>query len=138
MGAVRRIIPAVLSLGILLGLVGGALPALAFDINNPAGTNIVCSSAAAASSSYCADTPNGGTNQITGQNGVLLKAANIVAVLGGIIAVIMIIIGGIMFTTSGGDAKAVGTAKSLIIYAFVGIIIIAVAQILVRFIIGRL
>lgn len=41
----------------------------------------------------------------------------------GVIAVIMIIIGGFRYTLSGGDSKAVGDAKNAILYAIVGLAI---------------
>ncbi|MGH7195929.1 MAG: hypothetical protein ACREGA_04090 [Candidatus Saccharimonadales bacterium] len=134
----------------MLGLIvfGGlafslAPAAQAFDINNPVGGSgggAVCTGANGTSSAaYCKDVKQngGGSNQITGSKGILLKAANIIAVLGGIVAVIMIIVGAIVFTTSGGDAKGVGTAKSMILYALIGIIAIALAQVIIRFVIGR-
>jgi hypothetical protein len=46
----------------------------------------------------------------------------------------MILVGGLKYTTSGGDASSVSSAKNTIIYALVGLIVAAFAQFLVRFV----
>jgi hypothetical protein len=55
----------------------------------------------------------------------------------GVIAVIMIIIGGLKYVTSGGDSSAVGSAKNTIIYALVGLVVVALAQALVKFVLAK-
>ncbi len=55
----------------------------------------------------------------------------------GIIAVIMIIVGGIMYSLSAGDAKKAGTAKDTILYAVVGLVITLLAGAIVSFVLGR-
>ncbi len=62
---------------------------------------------------------------------------NVVSVIVGIAAVIMIIFGGFKYVTSGGDSNRVASAKNTIIYALVGLLIVAFAQFIVRFIIGK-
>ncbi len=52
----------------------------------------------------------------------------------GAVAVIMIIYGGFRYITSGGDSNRVGAAKSTLIYAIVGLIIVALAQVIVHFV----
>jgi hypothetical protein len=49
----------------------------------------------------------------------------------------MIIIGGFKYITSGGDSNNVSSAKNTILYAIIGLIIVALAQTIVRFILGR-
>lgn len=56
----------------------------------------------------------------------------------GVIAVIMIIIAGIRYITSGGDSATVGAAKNTIIFAIVGLVIAVLAQVIVRFVLTRL
>lgn len=63
---------------------------------------------------------------------------NVISLVVGIVAVIMIIIGGLRYITSNGDSGNVTNAKNTILYAVVGLVIVAVAQIIVRFITGRL
>ncbi len=67
---------------------------------------------------------------------VLNGVVTIISYIAGIIAVIMIIIAGIKFTTSGGDSNAVSSAKTSLVYAIVGIAIAVLAQVLVHFVIG--
>lgn len=54
----------------------------------------------------------------------------------GIIAVIMIIIGGIRYVTSNGDSSQVTSAKNTILYAVVGLIVALLAYAIVNFVIG--
>jgi len=52
-------------------------------------------------------------------------------------AVIMIIVGGFRYITSGGDSTRVGGAKNTLIYAIVGLIIVALAQAIVHFVLNN-
>jgi hypothetical protein len=62
---------------------------------------------------------------------------NILSTIVGIAAVIMIVVGGFRYVTSGGDSGNISSAKNTIIYAIVGLIIVALAQAIVRFILGE-
>lgn len=72
-----------------------------------------------------------------GINRILKVILNIISAIAGLIAVIMIIIAGIKFSTSGGDGQKLATAKSTLTYAIVGLIVVAISQIIVRFVIGN-
>lgn len=61
---------------------------------------------------------------------------NMLSIIAGIIAVIMIIVSGFKYVTSQGDANQISSAKKSLIYAIVGIVIVAFAQIIVQFVIG--
>lgn len=65
--------------------------------------------------------------------GTVQTAINIVSWIVGIIAVIMIIVGGAKYVTSGGDSNGVQSAKNTIMYALIGIVIVALAQVIVQF-----
>lgn len=54
----------------------------------------------------------------------------------GVIAIIFILYGGFKYITSGGDSSKVTTAKNAIIYAIIGLIIVALAQFIVNFVLG--
>ena len=54
----------------------------------------------------------------------------------GAISVIMLIIGGIRYTTSNGDQQAVQNAKNTILYAVVGLVIAILAFAAINFVIG--
>jgi hypothetical protein len=55
----------------------------------------------------------------------------------GIIAVIMIVYGGFRYITSGGDATKVTSARNTILYAIIGLIIVALAQFIVKFVLKK-
>jgi heme/copper-type cytochrome/quinol oxidase subunit 2 len=71
-------------------------------------------------------------------NSTLETVVNIMSVVVAIIAVIMIIIAGFKYVTSNGDSNSVSGAKDTIIYAIVGLAIVAVAQFIVRFVLGQI
>ncbi|PJC22634.1 hypothetical protein CO059_02105, partial [candidate division WWE3 bacterium CG_4_9_14_0_2_um_filter_48_10] len=54
---------------------------------------------------------------------------NVISIVVGIIAVIMIIVGGFRYITSGGKQESVAGAKTTILYALIGLVIVALAQI---------
>ncbi len=55
----------------------------------------------------------------------------------GVIAVIMIIFGGFKFVASTGDSGKVASARSTIIYALIGLVVVALAQTIVKFVLGQ-
>lgn len=63
---------------------------------------------------------------------------NILLFIVGIIAVIMIIVGGIMYTTSGGESGGVTKAKNTILYSVIGLVVAILAYAIVNFVIARL
>lgn len=73
-----------------------------------------------------------------GDNGAFKKITNTVLYIVGIIAVIMLIIGGIRYVISGGDAKKVTDAKNTILYAIIGLVIAFFAYAIVNFVISSL
>ena len=70
--------------------------------------------------------------------GIVTTIINILSVVVGIVAVIMIIVGGFQYLTSQGDSGKVTNAKNTILYAIVGLVIVALAQFIVQFVTGRL
>ncbi len=70
-------------------------------------------------------------------NKLISAIVNILSLIVGIVAVIMIIVGGFRFITSGGDAGQVGSAKTTVVYAIIGLIIVALSQVIVRFVLNK-
>lgn len=70
-------------------------------------------------------------------NDLIAQIINIFSVIVGIVAVIMIIYGGFRYVTSGGEAGNLTTSKNIILYAIVGLIIVALAQFVVKFILSK-
>jgi len=113
----------------LLGLaVATAVPVYAAD-NIQSG---LCSGVQVASGNGCGST---GDSKLT-LGGIATSAVNIFSWVVGIAAVIMIIVGGFRYITSGGSSDKVGSAKNTLIYAIVGLIIVALAQFIVHFVIN--
>lgn len=72
-----------------------------------------------------------------GSNNDLSNIVNIVYGIAVVIAVIVIIIAGILYTTSNGDAGQVARAKNAIIYAIIGLVVVTFAFTITGFILGR-
>lgn len=70
-------------------------------------------------------------------NKLLTQAVNIFSAIVGVVAVIMIIAGGLKYITSGGDSNKVGAAKNTLIYAIIGLVIVALAQVIVHFVLQK-
>lgn len=70
-------------------------------------------------------------------NSALEVVLNLLSIIAGVIAVIMLIIAGIRFVTSQGDPNGTKGARNAIIYACVGLIIVALSQVIVRFVLSR-
>lgn len=61
---------------------------------------------------------------------------NVLLFVIGLVAVIMIIIGGIRYTTSNGDQNAVTSAKNTILYSVVGLVVAIMAYAIVRWVVS--
>ena len=70
-------------------------------------------------------------------NKLIAAAINILSVIVGIIAVIMIIINGLRFIVSNGDSNSVSNARRGILYAIIGLIFVALAQVIVQFVLNE-
>lgn len=81
---------------------------------------------------------DGCPKDLFGENGVFKRITNTILYIVGIIAVIMLIIGGIRYVTSGGDAKKVTDAKNTVLYAIIGLIISVLAYAIVNFVMSTL
>jgi hypothetical protein len=77
-------------------------------------------------------------NRVTGPKNIINTTANILAVITGIGAVLMIIIGGLTMITSGGSSDSVATARRRIIYSLVGLVVVALSWTIIRFITDKL
>jgi hypothetical protein len=70
-------------------------------------------------------------------NDTLKTIVNTLLFIIGAISVIMIVIGGIKYTTSNGDSSAVTSAKNTILYAVIGLVIALMAYAIVNFVLGQ-
>lgn len=77
------------------------------------------------------------TNPVSGTEGVILGVVNILSFVIGVAAVIMVILGGLKYITSNGDANSISAAKNTVLYALIGLVVAASAQVIVRFIVSN-
>jgi hypothetical protein len=80
---------------------------------------------------------NCNTDSSGGISHLISVVINILSIIVGFIAVIMLIVGGLRFITSGGEASNTASARNTILYALVGVVIVALAQALVHFVIAK-
>ena len=80
------------------------------------------------------DETNNGTCNDSGVNGAISAAVTILSIIVGVVAVIMVILGGFKYITSGGDSGKVASAKSTLVYALIGLAVAALAQLIVHFV----
>lgn len=113
------------TLAIVLG-VGGSLAAsdtaLAINVFDQCGSN--------ADSAVCKSQGDNATSMVQIVINMLLYVL-------GIIAVIMIVVGGIRYTTSNGNASQIKEAKDTILYSVVGLIVAMLSFAIVNFVLGE-
>src|SRR5665213_560416 len=68
---------------------------------------------------------------------ILTDVLNILSIIVGIAAVIVIFVQGLRFIVSGGEPGAVTSARNGVLYAVVGIVLAAVAQLIVHFVLAK-
>jgi hypothetical protein len=61
---------------------------------------------------------------------------NILLYVLGAVAVVMIIIGGIRYTTSNGESSAIASAKNTILYSVVGLVVAIMSYTIVNFVVN--
>ncbi len=122
----RRLMTLLASLGLVFGMgLAVATPAGAINVFDN------CSDATAKDSPVCKEAnTNSIESPIQTVIGLLLFAI-------GIISVIMIIVGGIRYVISNGEAAKIKSAKDTILYAVIGLIVSGLAYVIVDFIVGQ-
>ncbi|MEM6997296.1 MAG: pilin [Patescibacteria group bacterium] len=126
-----------------LGLpVVGSSTVLAQETPAPGGssetTNIENRLCQGADLKFDSDASNCDTTAATDDiNNIVTTIIDIFSWIIGVVAVIMIIYAGFKYITSGGDQAGVKAAKDTILYAIIGLVVVALAQTIVRFVLGR-
>lgn len=77
-------------------------------------------------------------DNLFGEGGIFATIANTLIFLVGAIAVLFLIIGGLRYVVSNGEAKNVEAAKNTILYAIVGIVVAILSYAAVSFVINSL
>ena len=70
-------------------------------------------------------------------DGIIKLVINVFSLIVGVVSVIMIIIGGLKYITSGGDSSNITGAKNTILYAIIGLVVVALAQVVVKFVLEK-
>ena len=76
-------------------------------------------------------------NPVSGPNGILYKVTKIVSYVAGIAAVIMVLISGFFYITAEGEASKAASARSALIGAIVGVVIVVTAQAILKFVLSK-
>lgn len=124
---IQRLLISIFASLAILGPLSYAAPVLAAPAANK---DAVCEGVAATGGN-CAD--NSGT--VTKLVETLI---NILSWVVGVAAVVVIILGGLFYIISAGDPQKATKARQAILYAIIGLVIVALAQTIVRFTIGTL
>lgn len=66
---------------------------------------------------------------------VVSSVVNILMWIVGIVSVVMIVVGGMKYTMSNGDANKVQSAKNTILYSVVGVVVAVTAYVIVNFVV---
>lgn len=131
---IQKIKLALASLALLLGVATPALvPVSAYAAESNNITNGLCVGANSAAGTGGADCTAGGDNNDS-LKALAAKVVNIISLIVGIVAIIMIIYGGFRYITSGGSSERIGGAKNTLIYAIIGLIIVALSQFIVHYV----
>lgn len=78
------------------------------------------------------------TDKLFGAGGLWNRILNIFTTIIGAISVLMIVIGGLRYVTSNGEPAQLTSAKNTILYAAVGLVIAAMANAIVNFVLTNI
>ncbi len=84
------------------------------------------------------NTAGSGTGAKTDVNNIVATALNVVFGVIGIVAVVMIILGGISYATSKGDPGKIQKGKNTILYGIIGLVVALMAFAIVNFVLKSL
>lgn len=98
-------------------------------------------SSSAAGSQVCS-----GVGEVSGQTGCSSNTSGLDKIIGTVVdilssivaiaAVIMIVVAGLRFVISGGESQKIAGARNTIIFALIGLVVVALAQVIVHFVLG--
>jgi len=125
---------AALAAGLMLSVVPLSIPVVVSAADADINSNLGCGANLSVDLDSCDSDTSGGTDKI---NDIVVLIINIFSIVVGIVAVIMIIVGGFKYITSGGDSGNITSAKNTIIYALIGLVVVALAQFLVQFVLNK-
>lgn len=124
-----------LSLAVMLGVLSPLFyvqPVLAVDVLKPVCEQSVHNTEVP---QVCKDNKANSTeNPITG---VLKVAIDVLSLIAGVMAVVMIVLSGLRFVVGAGDSASIAGARRNLIFAIIGLVIVFIAQFIIPFILSR-
>lgn len=127
----KKLIQSTVIVASLLGVFWYAPLAFAADCDTiDPKTSIECGVDSAAGTTEPVDAESTITNTIS-------DAISLLSFVVGVLAVIMLIVGGLRYATSAGNAETAKTARNTILYALIGLVVAALAQLLVHFVLDK-
>lgn len=125
-----KIFTKILTAGMLMvGLLGVFTPV----VSAANGINICSKENGSDNSVYCQNKDSGGAQV----GGIIKTIVEVLLMAVGAISIIMIVIGGIMFALSSGDAQKAAKARNTVLYAVVGLAVSLFASAIVNFVFNR-
>jgi hypothetical protein len=126
------------TLTLVLSLGGGVLmPSMAAAVGTPAKPNpnspqsTVCSTLG--SNATCTTTPAGSVSL----DNTITAVVNILSIIIGVLAVLMIMVQGFRMITANGDSNTISNARSGILYSIAGLLVALFAQVIVQYVTHR-
>lgn len=119
---------------VLAGAFVGGAQAHAIDVFTGGCKGVEANGKSTGSSSICGA---GDSEKGDDFNTIAKNIINTLLYVVGIVAVVMIIIGGIRYASSNGDSSSIQGAKNTILYAVIGLIVAIMAFAIVNFVVGR-
>jgi len=113
-----------------------AAPVVSVKVAQAAGPEAACANLSAKEKKNNPICNSVGTtdNPVTG---TIRNVSTLMALVGGVVAVIYVILGGFYFVTSNGDPQKAANGRTTLIYALIGLVIIIAAQTIVLYILGK-
>ena len=138
---IKKLVLAITAFSLTVSMAGGVAFAADPPAAAPAATSSLFSSSkdAACGGAQANDNPVNCDASTAGTtiNKLIEIGLNALSIVIGIAAVIMIIFGGFKFINSQGEGSNVASARNTIIYALVGLVVVALAQLIVRFVLTK-
>ena len=120
------------SAGLLTGVIAPVVMAVGTDSSSSTGA-INCGTTGDLTGQGCTSTA-GADDKV---NKTIKLAIQLFQIVVGLISVFMLISAGLKYITGGGETAAVGAAKNMILYSVVGLVVVALAQVIVSFVLNR-
>lgn len=115
----QLLLPALLVVGIAASVAVPVVPVSAADLDP------------------CTLNPGMCTGKKTDVNDIFKTIVNVLLFIVGVIAVIMIIVSGVRYTASAGNANSVAAAKNTLLYSIIGLVVAIFAYAIVNFIVFK-